>query len=132
LDNRIRAQETELKDKPALQTTNTTPWAPPTTCIPSTTTGTFPRSMDLSANQRTWRPEKYQTRILKGQSLYCGSFGLVAQVYRNKCPYRWQQHGNVAHVAHFQFNVSTAQIDPVVVNTEAAHAALPSSKSTEN
>jgi hypothetical protein len=25
LDNRIRAQETELKDKPALQTTNTTP-----------------------------------------------------------------------------------------------------------
>jgi hypothetical protein len=59
LDNRIRAQEVEKKGKPAPQSTNTTPQAPPTTHTPFTATGKYLGPMDLSANRRILTPEEY-------------------------------------------------------------------------
>jgi hypothetical protein len=88
--------------------------------------------MDLSANRRTLRPEDYQKRILEGRCLYCGGFGHVVQACPNEGSYGCQLHGNKAHIAPFQFNVSTVQTAPVVVNTEAALVVRPSSKSAEN
>jgi hypothetical protein len=77
LDNWIRAQEAEKKGKPAPQNTNTTPWAPPTTHIPLTATGTHPGHMDFSPNWRILTPEECQKKILERRYLYCGGFGYV-------------------------------------------------------
>jgi hypothetical protein len=131
LDNWIRAREAEKKSKLASWNTNTTFRVPSTTHTPSTTTGTYPGPMDLSANQRTLTPEEYQKRILEGWCLYCGDFGHVAWACFNKHPYGCQLHGNEARVTPFQFNVSIAQTAPVVVNTEAVHIAPPFSKLVE-
>jgi hypothetical protein len=80
LDNQIRTQEAEKKEKQIPWNTNTTPWAPPITNTPSTTTATHPGLMDLRANRRMWTPEEYQKRILGGQCLYTGGFGQLACV----------------------------------------------------
>jgi isopentenyl phosphate kinase len=61
-----------------------------------------------------------------------GSFGHVVRACYNKCPWGYQLHANEAHIAAFQFNVSTVQIAPVVVNTKTVNIAPPSSKSVEN
>jgi hypothetical protein len=128
----MRAQEAEKKGKPVPQNTNTSLGVPPTTHTPFTATGTYLEPMDLSANQRTLTSKEQQKRILEGRCLYCGGFGHVAQACHNKCPYRCQLHENEARLAPFQFNVSTVQTAPVVVNTETVHVAPPSSKLAEN
>jgi hypothetical protein len=131
LDDQIMAQEAE-KGKPAPQNTSTTQRAPPITHTPSTVKGTHSGPMDLRTNQRTLISEECQKRILEQQCLYCEGFGHVAWACSNKCPYGHQLHKNEAHIALFQFNVSTMQTAPVVVNAEAAHMAPPSSKSVKN
>jgi hypothetical protein len=132
LDNRIRAQGVEKKVKLAPQNTNTTLWAAPITHTPSTATGTHLGPMDLSTNWKTLTLEEHQKRILEGWCLYCEGFGHVARACPNKCSYGCQLYGNKAYIAPFQFNVSTVQTAPIVVNTEAVQIASPSSKSVEN
>jgi hypothetical protein len=50
LDNWLRDQEVEKKNKSVPQTTNNTLQVPPTTHTFSTATGIHPEPMDLSAN----------------------------------------------------------------------------------
>jgi hypothetical protein len=132
LDNGIRGREAEHKGKPVPQTINPTPRAPSITHTPSTGTGTHQEYMDLSTNQRSLTPEQCQKMIQDKPCLYCAGFGYVAQASLNQSPYAYQLHGNEAHEGPFQFNISTGQTSPKLVNTEPAHVVPSFSKLVEN
>jgi hypothetical protein len=62
---------------------------PPPSTSPSTSTGTHPGPMDLSASRRTLTPEERITRMREGRCLYCGGLGHMAKECPKKSPRTW-------------------------------------------